>query len=351
MATPMNHSGRLSRRLSGRGRWVMLAMIALLPVSLSLGDPGGQSSGVHFYSTAAPPMDYPGPEPVSPTEEFAEPEIAKPRTIAEPTLPVNQVAPTRIASIDTAAPKAARMPTPTETPLPPAAPDLIAEAKAAIASCKKTYASLQDYTCAFYKRERIEGQLSSHHHMQMKARTKPHSVYFKFVKPTAGREAIYIAGGYGGKALVHDVGIGKLLAGTLKVDPRGSMAMDGNLHPITEAGLGHMIDTILNAWHKELRHGESLVIMHHNAKVGNRTCLMIESVHPKKQPGFLFHMVKVYVDLELNLPIRFEAYDWPRNGRPAELVEEYTYSNLKVNVGLTNRDFDPSNSSYSFGRF
>jgi len=233
----------------------------------------------------------------------------------------------------------------------PEAPDPIAEARAAIASCRKTYAALKDYTCNFYKRERIDGQLSAHHHMLMKARTKPMSVYFKFVKPTPGREAIYVAGSHGGKVVVHDVGIGKLLAGTLKVDPRGSMGMDGNLHPITEAGIGHMIDTIGDAWDRELRAGESKVVMHPHAKVGNRSCRMIESIHPKKQPGFLFHMVKVYIDQEHNLPIRFEAYDWPKNGRAAELVEEYTYSNLKLNTGLTARDFDPSNSSYSFGRF
>ncbi len=78
---------------------------------------------------------------------------------------------------------------------------------------------------------------------------------------------------------------------------------------------------------------------------------MIESTHAVKQPGFLYHMVKVYIDTEHNLPIRFEAYEWPRAGRPAELVEEYTYSDLKLNVGLTGRDFDPANKGYSFGRF
>ena len=44
---------------------------------------------------------------------------------------------------------------------------------------------------------------------------------------------------------------------------------------------------------------------------------MIESDPPDaSRPGFLYHMVKVYIDSENDLPIRFEAYDWPKS-RPA----------------------------------
>ena len=46
-----------------------------------------------------------------------------------------------------------------------------------------------------------------------------------------------------------------------------------------------------------------------------------------------------------------ERYGWPRRqGEKAPLVEEYTYSNIKTNVGLTNADFDTSNRNYGFGR-
>ena len=86
--------------------------------------------------------------------------------------------------------------------------------------------------------------------------------------------------------------------------------------------------------------------------IGPRPCLMIESVHPRRQHGFLFHKVRLFIDSELNLPIRFEAYDWPKDHRsPAELVEEYSYINLKLNVGLGEIDFDTANRQYSFGRF
>jgi outer membrane lipoprotein-sorting protein len=231
------------------------------------------------------------------------------------------------------------------------AADAIGRAKKAIADCQERYRQIQDYTCTFVKRERIEDRLTSPHMMTMKARTSPHSLYFKFHQPNRGREAIYIQGRYNGRIVAHDVGLGKFLAGTMHLDPRGSMAMEENRHPVTEAGIGALIDTVARRWGSELSPGESVVSIHPEVRVAERACTLIESVHPERGPEFLFHKVKLYVDKEQGLPIRFEAFDWPKApGRSPELVEEYSFLDLKTNVGLRDCDFDPSNERYSFGR-
>src|SRR5262249_10899268 len=139
----------------------------------------------------------------------------------------------------------------------PLAGDSIAQAKAVMASCKASFAKVKDYRFVFYKRERIDGQLTAQHVIHMKIRNQPLSIYAKFSRPKSGREAIYVTGRHGGKAVVHDVGLGKLIAGTVKLDPKGSMAMEDCRHPITEAGIGHMIETIITAWDKELSAAES----------------------------------------------------------------------------------------------
>ena len=190
--------------------------------------------------------------------------------------------------------------------------------------------------------------------MTMKARTRPHSVYFKFRQPNAGREAIYVHGRNGGKAVVHDVGLGKLVAGTLHLDPRSRRAMEDNRHPITEAGIGLMIDSLIEGWDREMnpprqRRRRSAT----GVLVNKRPCTMIISNHPRHDREYTFHEVRVYIDRELGLPIRFEAYDWPR--RPGEAGRRCSRSTptptSELNVGLTDRDFDPSNKAYSFGRF
>lgn len=49
--------------------------------------------------------------------------------------------------------------------------------------------------------------------------------------------------------------------------------------------------------------------------------------------------------------MRFAAYDWPstENGDP-NLIEEYTYRDLKFNVELTDDDFDRKNPEYRFSK-
>jgi hypothetical protein len=85
------------------------------------------------------------------------------------------------------------------------------------------------------------------------------------------------------------------------------------------------------------------------AKVNDRVCTVIEVSHPVRRRDDGFYFARLFVDDELQLPIRYAAYDWPaqEEGQP-RLVEEYTYLDLKLNVGLTDRDFDHRNESYGF---
>jgi hypothetical protein len=221
-----------------------------------------------------------------------------------------------------------------------------------ILRCRERYRNVEDYTCVFLKKERVDGVMTPLNILHMKARQKPHSVYFQFVQPTKGREAIYVHGQNGGKAWVHDVGIGRLLAGTISLDPRSGRAMDGNRHPINEAGIGFLIETVIKGWEAEMRDGETKVTITPGILVDKRPCTLIVSHHPTYNRAYQFHEVRVYIDHEHGLPVRFEAYDWPRRpGTKGELLEEYTYTKLRLNSGLTDHDFSPSNQAYSFGRF
>ncbi len=49
----------------------------------------------------------------------------------------------------------------------------------------------------------------------------------------------------------------------------------------------------------------------------------------------------VYVDKETKLPVRYEAYDQPKNGAAVgELFEAYSFTDLKFNTGLGENSFD-----------
>jgi hypothetical protein len=79
------------------------------------------------------------------------------------------------------------------------------------------------------------------------------------------------------------------------------------------------------------------------AKVEGRSCTRIRVMHPTPDENLNFHIANVYVDDELQVPIRVEGYGWP-DGEEDDppLLEEYTFTRLRLNVGLTDAHFHPS---------
>jgi len=181
-------------------------------------------------------------------------------------------------------------------------------------------------------------------------RHKPLSVYMYFLAPKElkGQEVIYVEGKNHGKLWAHGVGYQRVF-GTVSLRPTGPVAMAGQRYPITEIGMHNMLRRLLEVAEKDIGYGECEVQFFENARVNDRPCTCLQVVHPVARSNFLFHLARIFVDDKLNLPIRYEAYDWPaKPGGPPLLSEEYTYLNVKVNVGFTDADFDIRNAKYDF---
>ncbi|HEY5315846.1 MAG TPA: DUF1571 domain-containing protein [Pirellulales bacterium] len=210
---------------------------------------------------------------------------------------------------------------------------------------------IQDYSATLVKRERIDGVLNEHEYMFVKVRNKPFSVYMYFLGPARvkGQEALYEAGANDGNMLAHPNGLRHKLIGTVRLKPDSMLAMAGNRYPITQLGIRRLTERLIEVGEQDMKYGECEVKMLEGAKINGRQCTCIQVVHPKARPYFLFNMARIYVDNELNVPIRYEAYEWPKEpGGEPQLTEEYTYLNLKLNNGFKDQDFDPKNPNYQF---
>lgn len=202
---------------------------------------------------------------------------------------------------------------------------------------------LHDYSATLVKRERVNGKVGEPEYMFVKIRHKPFSVYIYFLAPKAfkGREVIYVEGRNNGKLLAHATGLQRRL-GTLELAPDGFIAMRGNRYPLTEIGILNMVRRLVEVGEQDIKYGECEVKFFKGAKINDRVCTCIQVVHPVPRRNFLFHLARIFVDDALNMPIRYESYDWPEKpGGPPRLIEEYTYLNLKLNNGFTDADFDP----------
>ncbi len=210
---------------------------------------------------------------------------------------------------------------------------------------------IHDYSATLVKRERLGNRLGEYEHMFIKVRHQPFSVYMYFLAPSAkkGQEVIYVAGANNGKMWAHGVGIQDTIFGTVSLEPEGVVAMQGERYPLTELGILNLTHRLVQVAEQDTKYGECEVKFFKGAKINDRVCTCVQVMHPRPRRNFLFHLARIYVDDQFNVPVRYEAYEWPRrpNGKP-ELIEEYTYLNLKLNNGFTDADFDTHNKDYHF---
>ena len=235
--------------------------------------------------------------------------------------------------------------------------------KMAHESLTQMQSGVLDYTAILAKREAIDGVLGNPTYMKVKFRNPrqlangtvvPFSIYMKFLKPraNAGREVIWVDGQNKNNLLVHEPK-GTPLVGnrTFSLAPTGFMAMKGQRYPIYKAGLENLITNLIEKAERDRAAGPCLCEYREGADINKRSCSCIELVHPERRAPYEFYKAQVFIDDELNVPVRYVAYDWPLvPGGDPPLMEEYTYYNVNVNVGLTDLDFDTSNPAYSFPR-
>jgi hypothetical protein len=223
------------------------------------------------------------------------------------------------------------------------APSPLDEPLRLIADAGRSYQALHDYTCTFIKRERLQGQLQPENIIDMKVRTQPFSVYLRWMRPESmvGQEACYVAGRNNNMMRVHSTGLAGIV-GFVSLDPRDPRVTQHNRHAITEAGIGNLIERFSHRWEMERQVNKTQVRVA-DYVYNQRPCTRVETIHPDPSGGqFYAYRSVVYFDKESHLPIRVEAYDWPKTGSPAggDLLEQYSYVNIRTNVGLPDSTFE-----------
>lgn len=215
----------------------------------------------------------------------------------------------------------------------------------------KVVEGIDSYQFTFVKQEHVAGKLLPQETIEMKIRQKPFSIYTRHVRPGTlrGQEAIFVEGKYDDKIVAHGSGVKGIL--TVVLPPGGPLAMNGNRHPITDAGMINLLKKLqeLAADHKDYL-AKCTIRFVEGEKVDDRPCHCLEVVSKQAAADFRMAKARIYLDREWNVPVKYEAYEFPPGEDTGEpmLVESYTYLKLKLKAGLTDKDFDPANPDYKF---
>jgi len=211
--------------------------------------------------------------------------------------------------------------------------------------CQKSFETVQDYTAVFIKRQRVQNRLRKSETIFVKFK-KPFCVYMKWLKnPDEGKEVIYIQGKNGDKLAAHPGGLLNILTPTLHLSPQNPLAMVGNLKPITEAGLGKAIDSLLYVCHQAQKTGDLFIELQGEKEFEGKKVYVIERLLPEEK-GYPNHRAVIYVDPQHMIPVYYAGFN-----KQGDLLEEYIYRNVQLNVGLREVDFDVKNPQYDYTLF
>jgi outer membrane lipoprotein-sorting protein len=203
------------------------------------------------------------------------------------------------------------------------------------------YARVQDYTATFIKQERVKGEVLPEEKIQYKFK-KTFMVYMKWLPgPHEGREALYVQGRNSNKVVGHEGGFIGFV--TVNMVPTGSMAMKGNRHPITDSGIGRLIEIIMADIKIASDRGfkDAKVALAGEENVAGRKAWHIAAQTTGN--GYYAGKLDVWVDKEYGLPVKVKVF-----GINGEFLESYTYTDLKLNPGLKDVEFDRDYKDYKF---
>jgi hypothetical protein len=204
----------------------------------------------------------------------------------------------------------------------------------------KRFKQVHDFTCTLEKKVNKKGVLYYDPEIRAKCK-KPAHYYFKWGKGRfEGQEVIFDKGSNNNKIIGHYGGVLSFI--TLRIDPEGSIAMKRNHHPLNRSGLVKIYDILEDSYSRHKETGVGIIELAGDGMVDDRAVWIIQGVFPPDM-GFYNAKMTLYLDKEHLLPIKVTVYDWSD-----ELYEEYIFHNLKFNVGLNEKDFDPDNDQYNF---
>jgi hypothetical protein len=135
------------------------------------------------------------------------------------------------------------------------------------------------------------------------------------------------------------------IAGWVSLATNDPRVMKNSRHSIMETGIGNMIAIISRTYEIDRQLPENQVkVTFADYAFQQKPCTRMEVTHSVFNAQLYSHRCVVFFDKETKLPVRVEVFDWPKaNGNPnGELLECYSYINLKLNVGLTDASFAES---------
>jgi outer membrane lipoprotein-sorting protein len=204
-------------------------------------------------------------------------------------------------------------------------------------------AASRDVTMVMHKRERVGGKLRALEKMRVKY-ARPHAVYAKWIGDAhKGREVLWKKGWNKGELRARN---GLFV---LNLNPTGGIAMLGQRHPIMNLGFAYTIKRIAEDTQRMLKRADRkgrYELLGEREVHGARAVCWSAALPRDEDASYYGDASEICMDLKSKMPVLVKI--WVKEKGELTLAESYSYSDVRVNVGLTDDDFDPENPDYNF---
>jgi len=192
---------------------------------------------------------------------------------------------------------------------------------------------IKDYTGVLVKQEVVGKKLLKAQTIKFKFKEEPFSV-FMYIKKNAmsANKVLYVEGANDGKMVVHPTGLFRWIK-SVKREPDCAAAMKENLYPCTMFGFKRMMEKAMAEYEKGVKAGDITIRYLGRTDVDGRRCVAGERLFAKGK-GYETGKMIVQIDVETLLPMDVRSFDWDD-----KLISRYSFSDIKINVGLKDSDF------------
>lgn len=211
-------------------------------------------------------------------------------------------------------------------------------------ACRAEYdATIVDYSCQFIKQERIRGKIRDEQVVRVEFRERPFSVDMQWIKnPGRASRVCYVAGRWveNNRPMAHiePSGFLGLLVPAVKRDIHGAEALAESRRTIDQFGFKNTLDLIIQ--YSEQARAEATLVLNFKGieTFRDRKCFVFDRLLPYtgETGRYPDRRLLVYIDHEWRVPIGVLTY---ADDKGRDLLGRYEFSDLKFNIGLTDRDF------------
>ncbi len=206
---------------------------------------------------------------------------------------------------------------------------------------------IEGYRCTFVKQERIKGRLREQQTATVRFREEPFSVDMTFVENVQDcKRALYVEGRWfddegNPQALAKPGGsILRALVPSIKQPVNGYFAKRASRRTIDEFGFGKTFELIMQYSREAELAGDLDLRYVGQGRVDERPTYVLERILPYAGDASAYPDARLvmHIDQEWLLPTGCFSYADPAGN---ELLGSYVYTDVVLNPGYTDADFDP----------